>query len=130
MSKVEQHDNREYSIFLNNVDVGAGAEEWFFPVPNAGYIDRIYYTQVTIQATADNVLTFFINSVATSPAGMTIASAAAAEGHTDVATFSRVSANYVREPENGDLEATGGTFSIVTDGGGTGTGTFCIVIKP
>jgi hypothetical protein len=128
MAKVAQHDIREYFIY-HDADVGT-AEEWFFPAATAGYIDRIYYTQTTIQAAADNVLTFFINSVATVPAGVTITTAGAAEGHTDVVTFSRVSANFVREPEDGDLEATLGTFSIVTDGGGTGTGTFCIVIKP
>ncbi len=129
MSKIEQHDIREYYIF-RDADIGTGAEEWFFPVPRAGYIDRIYYTQTVLQSTADAVLTFFINSVATVPAGLTVTTAGAAEGHTDVVKFSPNNvANYVREPEDGDLEATGGTFSIVTNGGGTGEGTFCIVIR-
>ena len=129
MSKIEQHDLREYYIYLN-LDIGVGAEETFVPVPRAGYIDRIYYTQTTQQVTADNILTFFINSVATVPAGLTITTAGAAEGHTDVIKFSPNNvANYVREPEDGDLEATGGTFSIVTNGGGDGEGTFCIVIR-
>lgn len=130
MAKVEQHDLSEYYINLD-LNIGAGAEEWHIPVPQAGYIDRIYYTQTTVQASANNVLTFFVDSDATSPAGHTVTTAGAAEGHTDVIHFSaNNAANYVMEPENGDLEVKRGVFSIATDGGGTGTGTFCIVIRP
>jgi hypothetical protein len=129
MAKVEQHDLSEYYINLD-LNLGNAAEEWHIPVPQAGYIDRMYYTQTTEQSSANAVLTFWINSVATVPAGHTVTTAGAAEGHTDVIRFSaNNAANYVMEPEDGDLEGKGGVFSIATDGGGTGTGTFCIVIR-
>lgn len=130
MPKVEQHDIREYYIWTEQIATDT-AFNFFWPIPQAGYLDRIMYVQTVATTVADSDLTFFINNVATSPAGLTIPFTAAAIGRIDTVTFPRIAANYIREALDGDLIATQTALEIIGDGDSTaGDGRLCIVIKP
>lgn len=129
MAKVEQHDLREYYIQSEILDIGAGAATWYFCVPQAGYLVRAYYTPFTVQASADALLTFAIQTVDLGQT-LTIPSASSAVGRTHVVDFSAVSGAFVSEGEHLDLIASGGTIAVDTDGGGTGTGRITLVIRP
>lgn len=129
MSKVEQHDMREYSITSEILDIGAGAATWYFGVPQAGYLDRAYYTSTTAQGTGDAILTFAIGTVDLAPV-MTVLNSGGAVGLVHVVKFSRNSGSFAREPEDTDLIALGGVIAVDTDGGGVGTGRITLVIKP
>ena len=130
MAKIEQHDAREYHIWTEVLDIGAGVDTWYLPIPQAGTVVRAYYVSDTAQATGNAELEFTIGTTALVPV-ITVPSAAGAVGRSHVAIFSPVAGdNFVREPDDLDLLAAGAMLSVATDGGGAGTGRICVVIRP
>ena len=129
MAKVEQHDIREFYTHSGQYfDVGA-ATTWYLCVPHAGYLARAYFVSRVAQITADATITFAIGGSSLTPT-MVIPSSGGAIGRSHVVNFSRVSANYLYEPEGTDLVAAGAVLAVTTDGGGTGNGVFHFAIRP
>lgn len=129
MAKIEQHDMAEYYITSEMLDIGAGTATWYFGVPQAGYLVRAYYTTGVVQTTANNILTFAIETNDLSPT-LIVLSAASAVGRVHVVDFSRISGSYAHEPEDTDLIAAGGVIAVDTNGGGEGEGRITLVIHP